>query len=218
MRKTSLLFLALAGISGCTSDGTMRPTPAPTTTTSTPAPSPTPAPTPAPAPAPTVVSLSGTVRAQDGSSLANATVVVVDGQNSGWSALTDAAGNYQINGLNVGNANVSANASGYLEARAGTFIDGTNRLNFTLRTIQPWSRSGSGNTVFDMPRYLTRVRIQGTWNQTGTSNFIVHIGGQGVVNEILRQTITYDGVHLTSGGVVEIVSSTNISWTFTEVR
>jgi hypothetical protein len=39
------------------------------------------------------------------------------------------------------------------------------------------------------------------------------------VNEILRTTITYDAVHLTGGGgVTEIVNSSAIAWTFTEVR
>jgi hypothetical protein len=47
----------------------------------------------------------------------------------------------------------------------------------------------------------------------------VRIGGRLVVNEILRETIAYEGVHLTNGGgTVEIMSSNNISWTFTEER
>ncbi|MEO8679969.1 MAG: hypothetical protein ABI665_13035 [Vicinamibacterales bacterium] len=82
----------------------------------------------------------------------------------------------------------------------------------------PWTRSGTGNTVFDMPRTFSRVRIQGVWGRRDNSNFIVFIGGRLTVNEILRTSITYDGIHLTSGGVVEIVSSGAISWTFTEVR
>jgi hypothetical protein len=82
----------------------------------------------------------------------------------------------------------------------------------------PFTVSGRGNTVFDLPHTVSRVRIQGVWNRRGTSNFIVLIAGRLVVNEILRSSITYDGIHLTTGGIVEIVSSSNISWTFTEVR
>jgi hypothetical protein len=85
-----------------------------------------------------------------------------------------------------------------------------------------WSKSGKGDTVFDMPTYISRVHITGTY--TGYSqNFIVHIGTQHAVNVILGTSqyadgTTYDGTVLTSGGVVEIVSSSGVSWSFTEVR
>jgi hypothetical protein len=80
-------------------------------------------------------------------------------------------------------------------------------------------QTGSGNAVFDMPTRVDRVRIQAVWNQTNTSNFIVTIGGVLTVNAVLRDSITYDGTHLTNGGVVAITNSQNISsWTFTEVR
>ena len=77
--------------------------------------------------------------------------------------------------------------------------------------------------MFDIPSHITRVHIRGTWSGTGTSNFIVRIGGRVVVNAILRElpSRTYEGTHLISagGGVAEISSSANISsWTFTEVR
>ena len=83
-----------------------------------------------------------------------------------------------------------------------------------------WTFSGSGNSVFDMPTYVSRVRIFGHWSGRGTSNFIVHVGGRGVVNEILRDHNPYEGIHLvTGGGVVEVVNSGEIdNWTFTEVR
>lgn len=88
-----------------------------------------------------------------------------------------------------------------------------------VRTGPLWTMSGHGNTVFDMPAYINRVRIKGRWNRTQTSNFIVHIGGRSVVNEILRNSITYEGVHLTNGGgVTEIVSSGQITWEFIEER
>ena len=93
-----------------------------------------------------------------------------------------------------------------------------NVLGVGINNTPLFTKSGFGNSVFDMPTTVTRVRIQGTWNRTQTSNFIVHIGGRSVVNEILRDSITYDGTHLTTGGVVEIVNSGAIAWTFTEVR
>lgn len=82
-----------------------------------------------------------------------------------------------------------------------------------------WTMSGTGNTVFDMPTSVSRVRIQGTWTQQDTSNFIVYVRGRLVVNEVLRTSITYDGTHLvTGGGLVEIVSSNQIRWTFTQTQ
>ena len=90
----------------------------------------------------------------------------------------------------------------------------------TVAVPAPWTMSGSGNTVFNMPTFVSRVRIRGVWNGQQTSNFIVRINGSLVVNEILRDTPgrTFEGVYVTGGGVVEIVSSTFISWTFTQVR
>lgn len=88
-------------------------------------------------------------------------------------------------------------------------------------------RTGSGNTVFDMPGDVTRLRIYGRWSGRDTSNFIVHINGRNVVNEILRDKPgrVYEGVHLVplapraQNSVVEIVSSGSIEeWRFTEVR
>jgi hypothetical protein len=70
-----------------------------------------------------------------------------------------------------------------------------------------------------MPSYVNRVFVQGVWDRTSTSNFIVRRNGSSFINEILRDSITYEGTHLvTGGGVIEIVSSAQISWTFTEVR
>ena len=64
------------------------------------------------------------------------------------------------------------------------------------------------------------MQIRGVWNGSGTSNFIVHIGGDFTVNEILREkpNRTYEGTHLVRGGTSEIVNSSNVTWTLTEVR
>ena len=89
----------------------------------------------------------------------------------------------------------------------------------TLTVRDIWSRSGAGDMVFDMPTYVKRVRIIGTYNGY-SSNFIVWVGGDLLVNELLGtgwgQT-RYDGTHLTTGGVVEIKHSSGVSWSFTEV-
>jgi hypothetical protein len=104
----------------------------------------------------------------------------------------------------------------------GNQTAGSNGINIEasgVRTGPLWTRSGSGNMVFDMPSYVARVRIRGEWNRRDTSNFIVRIGGRLAVNEILREPIVYEGVHLTNGGgVVEITNSAQITWSFTEER
>jgi Abnormal spindle-like microcephaly-assoc'd, ASPM-SPD-2-Hydin len=82
-----------------------------------------------------------------------------------------------------------------------------------------FTKTGSGNSVFDMPTDVRRVRIFGRWSGAGTSNFIVRVGGTSVVNAILRDRNPYEGTHLVTGGVVQITSSENIvEWRFTEER
>lgn len=169
--------------------------------------------TPVPAPTPTVGSLAGTVTQNGGGAVAGATVTVLDGANAGRAATTNGSGQYRLDNLTSGNANVAAAANG-LETRSGVQVAGETTLNLSL----PYTRSGSGNTVFDMPTNIRRVRIFGRWNGTGTSNFIVRIGGSLTVNEILRTTGTYEGIHSTTGGVVEITNSSAITWSFTQVQ
>lgn len=91
-------------------------------------------------------------------------------------------------------------------------------------TLAPlWTRAGIGDMVFDMPSYVTRVRVVGTY--TGyTSNFIIWINKPRtlLVNELLGTgwgKTTYDGTLLTGGGgVVSIESSSGVVWSFAEVR
>ena len=169
---------------------------------------------------PRIVSLTGTVTAVGGGGLSGATVRIRDSVNAGRSVITDSSGSYRLDNLTQADANVGASAPAYEESVKGVFINGTNTLNFTLRTIAPWSRSGQGDTVFDMPTYITRIRIGGTY--TGyAQNFVVYIAGRLVVNELMGSGFgqtRFEGTYLTSGGVVEIVSSSGVYWSFTEVR
>lgn len=140
------------------------------------------------------------------------------------STTANTSGAYAFTGLTIGNANLSASASGYQEDRRGIYVDGANRLNFTV-VAPAWTARGTGNDVFQMPTYVTRVRITG---QVSTlqfcQNFILRIAGRLVVNEILGSCsvassgFNYSGVHLTSGGTVEITNSNNVFWTLTEQR
>lgn len=85
----------------------------------------------------------------------------------------------------------------------------------------PFRRSGSGNAEFFMPLDVQRVRIIGTY--TGdSSNFTVYIGWDEFVNVRLgtawNQT-RYDVTHLTGGGgLVEITNSSDVVWSFEEIR
>jgi PKD repeat protein len=62
---------------------------------------------------------------------------VIDGPNAGQSVLANSSGVYHFDALAISNMNFSATASGYVEARAGTFVNGTNTINFVLSPVPP---------------------------------------------------------------------------------
>jgi hypothetical protein len=101
---------------------------------------------------------------------------------------------------------------------------GTNTLAVTAVGERPrWSHTGVGNSVFDMPTSVRRVRIVGIY--TGRAeNFIVRVGGHLAVNEIIGTDTSftsgtrYQGDHLVTGGVTEITGSTGVQWSFEELR
>jgi hypothetical protein len=128
-------------------------------------------------PAPTTASLTGTVSAQGGARLTGATVVVLDGPNANRSVATNGNGEYRFEGLTTAGMNFAARAIGYEEARGGVIVDGTKTLNFTLRTAAPWSKTGVGLSVFDMPTYITRVRIIGTYTGSARTSLCISVVG-----------------------------------------
>jgi hypothetical protein len=99
-----------------------------------PAPTPVPAPTPTPTPSPTSAGLQGTVSNTSGAALSGARVAVLDGPNAGTAVTTNANGSYRFDVLSITNMNFGATASGYLEQRAGTFVN-NNTLNFVLEPV-----------------------------------------------------------------------------------
>jgi hypothetical protein len=84
---------------------------------------------------PALVSLQGvvTVIAPGNEGIAGATVTILDGANAGRAATTDGIGLYRFEGLTAGNANLSARAAGFLEARTGAFINGRDAVHFYLQ-------------------------------------------------------------------------------------
>lgn len=105
----------------------------------------------------------------------------------------------------------------------GDHTSGGPALNISgtgFNTAPLFTRSGTGDNVFDMPTSVTRVRITGRYT-ANSSNFIVRIAGRLIVNELLGTAwnqVDFAGTYVTSGGVVEITNSSGVAWTFTEVR
>ena len=167
--------------------------------------------------------VSGTVTAADASGLAGALVSVADGPNAGRSTTTDGSGAYSLSLPSGGGFTVTISANGYLsQAKGITLTPSSPTGSFSARLLPAriWTASGTGDTVFDMPTYITRVKITGDYTSY-SSNFIVHIGSAHVVNELVGtgwgQT-HFEGTYVTTGGVVQILSSSGVRWTFTEVR
>ena len=215
-----LLICAFALATTFCGSGKETPTSPTPPTTSTPPPAPAPTPTPTPPPSPATYTVAGVVTdATSRAPLGGVTVRIDAGIGLNNTSTTDGNGYYSIPGV-AGSITVSFRRPEYDSFARPTVVNGDTRFDVTMtRTAPPWSISGAGNTVFTMPSNFSRVRIQGEWNRTQTSNFIVRIGGRTVVNEILRDSITYDGIHLTNGGgTTEITNSGQIRWTFTEVR
>jgi hypothetical protein len=94
-----------------------------------------------PAPAPATYALSGLVN--DGTSgasgrIPNVTVKVVDGANTGKSAITDASGNYAITGLAPGRFTLSASATDFQTATKTDSLSANTTVDFALvRTPAP---------------------------------------------------------------------------------
>lgn len=182
----------------------------------TPAPTPTPTPTPAPAPVVTV-SVAGVV------SDANATPTRAVGgatvRIGTRTTTTDGNGFYSFGGVTPGGVSIVVTAPNYNNATDNFTLAAVDTRR-DIRIVPHWTLSGTGNTVFDMPTYVSRVRVTGRYT-SNSSNFIIRVAGRLLVNELLGtdwQTTTYDGTHLTSGGTVEIVSSSGVVWTFTQVQ
>jgi len=175
---------------------------------------------------PTSISLTGVVRAAGGSAapVKGAVVEILDGVNKGFMMTTDSKGVYQFDNLAVGNANVSASANEFSGAIAGVHIDRGSTLDFELDPPS-WAARGTGSDVFEMPSWVTRVRITGELAGTGPcENFVVRVASRPVVSATLGTCAAgirrYQGVHLlTGGGTVETIApSTAVFWSFEWLR
>lgn len=177
-------------------------------------------PTPDPTPTPTTYSLSGTVtNASNGQGVSGATIQIMDGPNAGLRATANGSGQYTFSSLQRAGFTANASATYFTPQSQGVNLVANVTQNFALQFIPPWSRGGIGDFVFDMPR-ISRVRITGDYTQC-CSNFIVHIAGEHVVNELIGRdygATHFEGTYVTSGGTVEITHSSGVQWAFFEVR
>jgi hypothetical protein len=176
---------------------------------------------PDPTPQAQTYALSGRVTGSGGTGINGATVTVTDGPNAGRSATADGNGNYTITGLQPAGFTARATARFYNERSKPVTMTSNQTLDFSLPAIPLWSVAGTGDTVFDMPRTVERVKITGTYTKSSSSNFVVWIDHDLIVNELVGShwgQVTFSGTYAVSGGQVEIESSSGVKWTFTEVR
>ena len=83
----------------------------------------------------THASLTGTVSNSDGDRVGGATIMALDGPNAGQSTMADGGGVYRFEALNIANGNFVAMAERHEDDRRGTFINGTNTLDFNLTRL-----------------------------------------------------------------------------------
>jgi hypothetical protein len=203
-----VLFMSACGGGKNPVTGPTASTPPPPTT---PAPTPTP---PAPPPIPRVTLVGVVTNANTNLPVGSAVVSVTSTTNT---SMTDGNGFFSIPGVAAGSVTVTISAANYNRA-VETFTLPATDTRRDVRIVPFWTAKGTGNTVFDMPTYVSRVRITGSYPSNST-NFIIRIGGRLVVNELLGRawgSTTYSGLHLTTGGVVEITNSRDVEWTFAQ--
>ncbi len=144
-----------------------------------------------------------------------ATLIMSDGsRKSGtgtWScspaSVASVTQNGLVTGLSAGDVDVIFDHSSGKQ--------GVNHL--TVRAL--WTQSGAGNAVFDMPTYVSKVKIVADYDGW-SSNFIVEIAGRGVVNELLGTRwgqIHFEDTYSTTGGRVEVKFTFGPTWSFSEV-
>jgi hypothetical protein len=107
-------------------------------------------------------------------------------------------------------------------------------FNITVLPTQLFFQSGAGNNVINIPTYVSKLRIVGSYGAC-CSNFIIWGGpantpcGSGIfagchliVNDLIDSAYgrtSSDGTYVVSGNAtLQIIDSTGVSWSMTEVR
>ena len=181
-------------------------------------------PPPAPPPAPTIGYLAGRItQSGPGTPISNARIEVVGGASIGKSTLTNPDGQYTLSNLTLGNNTIRVSKETFITRDLGLVLSNeANMQNVALQTVDPWTTTGTGNNVFEVPTWISRVRVIGTF--TGScSNFVIWIRTSLIVNEIIGRCsigigTRYEGVHVTTGGTARVENSTGVAWSITESR
>lgn len=178
-----------------------------------------PTPVPTVQPTRTRVTVFGVISKTSGGPAASVSVRAT-GPGPTVTTTTDGNGYYSLPGVTIGSVTLALGGTGYVARSESVAVSADTQHDMRIEAIPLYSRSGTGNDVFDMPRRQMRVRITGDY-AGGSSNFIVHIGPDHVVNEIIGTSwpsTHYSGVHLVQGGLVEIVHSDGVRWSIQEMR
>ena len=84
-----------------------------------------------------------------------------------------------------------------------------------------FTRTGTGDNVFDLPTRQLKLRIQATY-AGNSSTFIVNVNGRLLLAEAIGTghiSTVFDGTYLIpNGGTVEITNSSGVAWSFAEVQ
>ena len=180
---------------------------------------------PQPAPQPTSFDIAVQVQTPRGNPVAFASLEIIDGYGVGQTFTADEDGEITLTGVE-GRTRILATSDKCSNDRQWVEppTSGTTRIvTFTIQTNNPWSRSGKGPRVFDMPRCVDRVEIRGVYGGS-CEEFVVWIDGVWKVNVILGTCpaaiaqISYTGWYSCTGGEVKVEHSRGIQWTITQLR
>lgn len=146
-----------------------------------------------------------------------ATVTMSDGSTK------PATGTWGSDNTNVAIVNQSGIVLGISSGTATIYIDTTEggKRGTKLLTVRSlWSKSGVGDSIFDMPTYVSMVQITAAF--TGyRGDFKVYIDGSFLLWIVVGTHPggwgkLWEGTYPTNGGVVEITEAAGVSWSFTE--
>jgi hypothetical protein len=174
---------------------------------------------------PSTFTLNGTISlATTGTGASSASITILDGPNAGRTTQTDASGAYSLTGLRSAGFNVSIATPGFVTATRGVNLTSDTTLNVTLLSVTAWTMSGLGPSVFNIPNYVTTVRIE-AFPGAHCQTFNVRAGAELIWSVVIGPCLNGDPhasfssiFPIAPGTEITIREHTDVSWTFTEVR